>query len=135
MRKLIIFLLLVGAIMLFFKILTEAHREGEKFAEKYVEKPINEALKAYQNEAKENLILIAKKEESFFAENGYYSNSLEALNFKAPSRSKYIYTIEKATEKVFVAKASGNIDNDPTIDIWIIREDGIPQNVVDDISN
>ena len=32
----------------------------------------------------------------------------------------------------FDARAEGNIDTDPTIDVWVIKEDGKPLNIVDD---
>lgn len=134
MRGLIVFLVVVGAVILFIFLLSKAKKGGENFSEKYVEKPVSESLRGLQAEAKENLVLIARKESAYYAETGRYATSLDQLNFYPPAGSRYKYTIDEATDRGFVARAYGNLDNDPTLDVWLIREDGKLENVVDDVS-
>ncbi|MGB9561509.1 MAG: hypothetical protein ACPL6C_01720 [bacterium] len=135
MKKILIFLLVLAGVILIIRLLVRTRRAGEEFSTKYIEKPTFEALKAYQAEAKENLMLIANKEQAFFSEYGHYTLSIDSLGFSPPIRSKYLYKIEMTTEKSFTARATGNIDNDKTLDEWVINENGVIQNVVDDISN
>jgi hypothetical protein len=132
MKKVLLFVVAIILLIWVFELLLKPREAGEKTAEKYVEKPVSTALRAIQAEAKENLMLIAKREAAFYAERGYYTQSLDSIGVSLPSPSHYSYYISKATLTGFEAVAKGNIDNDPIEDYWIITQDGEPRNIVDD---
>jgi prepilin-type N-terminal cleavage/methylation domain-containing protein len=47
--------------------------------------------------------------------------------------AKYVYTVV-ANGTTFSATATANLDDDATIDTWVINQDGILQNTIDDVN-
>ena len=83
------------------------------------------AMRAQQSEAKELLSSIYTAESAYFAEKGTYG--LPSVAGFAPSNPPRYYTnIGDAnfsfTTVSFTASCSTNLDNDPTLDVWVITE-------------
>lgn len=109
--------------------------------------------KAKQSEAKANLkaIFVAKK--SYFAENNSFSCgancgwSAESGTIYAYNTGAQAFTATKAgitqptavagateSDTAFIAGASGNVDNDNTMDIWTINQDNALNNGTNDVN-
>ncbi len=87
-----------------------------------------------QQEAQKNLYLIFKLEKDYFNQHRKYSASLEELGFKS-KKDHYDYKLENVLRESYEALAVGNIDQDPTLDIWIINEKGVLVSKSNDILN
>ena len=48
--------------------------------------------------------------------------------------AKYTYVVN-ATANTFTATATADLDGDPTIDTWVIDQDGILQNTINDVDS
>jgi type IV pilus assembly protein PilA len=109
--------------------------------------------RARQSEAKNNLRAIYTAESAHFAEHGSYADSFEALEWRPSGGGRrYTYFLGEdvlpppgepaaalpfdvatfANRDGFQAAAVGNIDGDPTLDVWVIGDDGWTDHVVDD---
>ncbi len=45
----------------------------------------------------------------------------------------YTFSITASTATTFTAQASGNIDSDPTLDVWTVNQDGTLTNTTNDV--
>lgn len=109
--------------------------------------------RALQSEAQNNLRAIYTAESAHFAEHGRYADSFTALEWRpAELERRYTYFLGEdvlapsgesapalppdvatfANRDGFQAAAVGNIDADPTLDVWVIGDDGWTDHVVDD---
>jgi len=109
--------------------------------------------KAKQSQAKTMLDQAYQQQMTYQMMNGVYAESLEDLDFEPSNRLYAVHfgfdvvpnaegedyylpvgveTI--AREDEFVIVAVGNIDGDPTLDVWTIDQDRRMENVVDDSS-
>jgi type IV pilus assembly protein PilA len=97
--------------------------------------------KTKRSEAKYNLEAIYKCEISWFGEYDFFANSFNAIRWR-PEGTIYYYTFSVGTElyglgqaapggmpvtpgasaSSFTACAWGNIDNDPTVDVWYTND-------------
>ena len=109
--------------------------------------------KAKQTEAKNNLVAIHTGEIAYFAENNGYIDDFNAIGFAmSGSSQRYYYelgqanlgtlpqgctasTLDQVSATNFVAVAIGNIDGDPTCDVWTINEEKVLTNVTNDVSS
>lgn len=94
--------------------------------------------KAKQSEARGNLSAIYTSQVVFHSEstNGTYASATTSLDWQAQGSSqRYTYSITTATSTGFVATATGNIDNDPTADIWTIDQDKTLLNPTNDVTS
>ncbi len=109
--------------------------------------------KAKQTEAKNNLVAIHTGEIAYFAENNGYIDDFNAIGFAVSGSSQRYYyeigkssigalppgctasTLDQATQNNFIAVAIGNIDGDPTCDVWTINQDKVLTNVTNDVSS
>jgi type II secretory pathway pseudopilin PulG len=107
--------------------------------------------KAHQAEARSNLNAIHSAEKAYFAEHERYADSFDTLEWR-PLDDNYTYYLGDgviapagkrpeplpsdvatfANREGFQAAAVGNIDEDPTLDVWVIGDDGWADNIVDD---
>ncbi len=105
-----------------------------------------------QAEARTNLRAIYDAEAAYHAEHGRYAASFAALDWRPEGVTRYTFFLgdeavpPPATEPAalppdvatyanrdgFQAAAVGNVDDDPTLDVWVIGDDGWLDNVVDD---
>jgi type IV pilus assembly protein PilA len=78
--------------------------------------------KSRQSEAKTNLGSIFTNETAYFAEYDHYGSAIDSIGWAPEGKTRYAYGITNTTSTGFTAEASGNIDTDPTIDIWRIDQ-------------
>jgi len=82
--------------------------------------------KAKQGEAKMVLKQIYTLETSFQSVQGHYSEDLSEVGVEVPPAAIYSYEIEVGADgEEFTATATANLDDDATMDIWSIDQDGI----------
>lgn len=112
------------------------------------------STKARRSEASYNLAGIYKASLSWYSEYNYFSNSFNMIRWRPEGISYYTYymgneyfgkdlasnpdpgvIVAGATTSSFTAKAWGNIDNDPTIDVWHINDANMMANDRDDLNN
>ena len=109
--------------------------------------------RAKQSEAKANLVAIHTGEIAYFAENNSYVDDFNAIGFGVTGSSQRYYyelgntslgtlppgctasTLDNVSASGFIAVAIGNIDGDPTCDIWTIDEGKTLVNVTNDVSS
>jgi hypothetical protein len=84
-----------------------------------------------QLEAQDLLRDVYQKQESFHSRWGHYTYKFDSLDI-TPQSTFYRVRMMDSRANFFDARAEGNIDTDPTIDVWVIKEDGKPLNIVDD---
>ncbi len=73
---------------------------------------------------------VASLEEAYYIKNKSYTDDLKALRYSPPAPVRF-YGIEIALPQPqsFIARAKGNIDSDPELDVWTIDEKGILKHV------
>ncbi len=87
--------------------------------------------KAATVEARTELTNIRTLEAFYYAENMEYG-SLTSIGWEKPAgNTRYTYSLEHSAT-TFLARAEGNLDNDPTIDVWTIDQDDMLNHLVDD---
>jgi len=109
--------------------------------------------RAKQSEAKANLVHIHTAEMAYFAEYNGYIDDFNAVGFGVTGSSQRYYyelgkthsgtlppgctasTLDSVSSSGFKAVAIGNIDGDPTCDVWTIDENKNLVNVTNDVSN
>jgi len=131
---------------------------------------------AKQNECKVNLRALSNAQEGYRAAHGRYAGTFAELEFAVPAGNRYAYLLsESAVLPIdaryrlpagfdpvaearalslsvgvsgdrFLAACVGNIDNDPTVDVWTVSSEdrlqpggspvpaGTPKNEVDDVT-
>ncbi|PWB68862.1 hypothetical protein C3F09_10910 [candidate division GN15 bacterium] len=103
-------------------------------------------VKTKQSEAKLILKQIYVNQHTYrqqSAVNSYYNpvgpasaaapNTLHPIWVDIEPTAKYVYTVV-ANGTAFTATATANLDDDGTIDTWVIDQDGILANTVDDVN-
>ena len=99
--------------------------------------------KSRQQVGKAQLMAIRQAEEAYKLQYGTYCGSLATLGYTPPAvqpwsaggmGNKYTYSITASSATTFTAQASGDIDRDPTVDVWTIDQDGTLTNVVNDVT-
>lgn len=110
--------------------------------------------KSRRTEVKYNLEGIYKAQTSWFGEHNTFSNSFNTIRWRPDGICQYTYymgaeyfgkdlaanpdpgiIVPGSSGNTFTAKAWGNIDNDPTIDVWHINELKNLANDVDDMGS
>ncbi len=109
--------------------------------------------RAKQSEAKSNLVAIHTGQIAYFAEYYKYVDDFNAIGFGVTGSSQRYYyeignsslgtippgctasTLDAVSQSGFTAVAIGNIDGDPTCDVWTINEGRNLVNVVNDVSS
>ena len=109
--------------------------------------------KAKQTEARSNLTALHTAEIAYFAENNGYIDDFNAIGFGVSGSSQRYYyelgnaslgtvppgctasTLDVVTATSFTAVAIGNIDGDPTCDVWTIDDQKVLTNVTNDVSS
>lgn len=80
-----------------------------------------------------NLRSLYDKERDYFAKTGTYTDSFEALSWKAPTDG-FVYILKSDGKKdQFTALCEGNIDKDPAKEIVSINQNGELIRLSDDI--
>ncbi len=109
--------------------------------------------RAKQSEAKNNLVALHASELAYFAEKNAYVDDFNAIGFAVTGSSQLYYyelgksssgtlspgctasTLDKVSATGFTAVAIGNIDGDPTCDVWTIDEKKTLLNVTNDVAS
>jgi type IV pilus assembly protein PilA len=95
--------------------------------------------KSKQSEAKANLGAIFTSETSYKAEKDTYtqrvSGGVTVLDWAPTGTTRYVYSVlDSLTSTLFTAEASGNIDNDATLDVWRIDQMRTLTNTQNDVT-
>ncbi len=96
-------------------------------------------LEKKRSECLKNLQSLVLSEKAYFEKNGTYTEDLNALNWK-PTGSLYEYRFIAASlanrdlKKEFIFECSGNIDHDLGLDHITIDQDGVTNQIADDIT-
>ncbi len=125
MKTVFVLILIAAAVYLFWEYGLPLV-SGPKFDDVSVE-----SVRLRQREAQQMLRDAQIKQNSYHARNSKYTWYLDSLDVPA----KGTYYKMKVLENQFThfsLRAEGNIDNDKTIDVWVIYSDGQPINLVDD---
>ncbi len=125
MKKFFLILLLAGIVYLLYTYVLPMV-SGPEFEETSMD-----SIRMRQREAKTMLRDAQQKENSHYLRFGRYTWILDSLD--VPDHGTY-YKI-KVTElksTYYSLRAEGNVDNDKTIDVWVIDNTGPPRNLVDD---
>lgn len=90
--------------------------------------------KAKQVEAQLALKEIVRLERMYYADHDRYSNSIPDIGFSPMQPlNYYTITIEPISDpNKFTARAEGNIDGDPDLDIWLINEKDVIIHLAED---
>jgi prepilin-type N-terminal cleavage/methylation domain-containing protein len=80
--------------------------------------------KAKSVEARMALSTILKLERAYLNENNTYTADFSQLGFTMEGRTRYEYAIPYADAESFSARAFGNLDRDPDLDVWTIDQTG-----------
>jgi len=89
------------------------------------------AIRGRQTEAMKMLRSAYQAQETYHAKWGEYTYEFDSLGI-IPEGVYYELEISDVRTNYFEIRAEGNIDEDGTIDVWFITEDGKPTNIVDD---
>jgi type IV pilus assembly protein PilA len=90
--------------------------------------------KAITSEAKQELANIRTLEVTYNADELVYG-SLSSIGWaSATGKQRYTYSLSYSTT-TFLAKATGNIDGDATVDEWTINQNNTLSHRTDDIKN
>jgi len=125
MKVVLIILLIAGGVYLFFEY-GLPYISGPKFEDVSID-----SVRLRQREAQELLRRAQIAQRSYFTKHGKYARRLDELDVQTKG-TYYTLRITEYKPNYFSIRAEGNVDNDPTIDVWIINPDGMPQNIVDD---
>lgn len=109
--------------------------------------------RAKQSEAKTNLAALYASEMAHFAEKNTYVDNFNEIGFSVTGSSQLYYyelgrshsgtlppgctasTLDNVSATGFTAVATGNIDGDPTCDVWTIDENKTLLNVTNDVAS
>ena len=85
-------------------------------------------------EAKMNLSSIFTSQVTYYGEEDTYASSIENLGWTPEGKTYYSYSVVEGNATQFMARAEGNIDKDPALDIWEIDHTRTLENVVNDVT-
>jgi type IV pilus assembly protein PilA len=108
--------------------------------------------KAKQSEARQNLAMIYTEQAGYRAEHDRYASDFDEIQWKPAGTTRYAYFLPGqalqpriggpfelpadvkpyAGKNGFMAVAVGNVDNDATLDVWVITEQKELKNLVND---
>ena len=83
-------------------------------------------------EATTRLGAIFTSQVTYFGNYGTYASSIENLGWEPVGETRYSYTILEADSTHFIARATGNIDRDRTLDVWEVDHTREMRHVVND---
>ena len=95
---------------------------------------------AYAIEAQNQLKYLQSRQQTFYQKHFKYAADLNEIGYTAPKTLKengdarYYYTIDQSSENGFIARATAiaDFDNDGTINIWEINQEGTLTEVTPD---
>ncbi len=130
---LIIVLVALAAYFIYVNFVAEHKAKAVKKAEeKIFEERYSAALAAKQSEAQQWARMLINKQEEYKALHGRYASSIKELGFVPRIGQYYRAKVVSADENDFHIEIRGNIDRDPTEDVWDVTRDGF-QHAVDDV--
>lgn len=91
--------------------------------------------KTRQAEAKINLGNIATSQCAYFGEHQTYTAARQDLIWGPEGKTIYAYSIDNGADAAhYTARARGNIDIDPAVDVWVIDQTRALSNVTNDVA-
>ena len=91
--------------------------------------------KSKQSEAKQLLKQVYTMDRAFRQETGSYSLVLNTIGVEVMAGNRYAYVITSTDVTAnFLCTATGDLDDDATIDTWTINEDGELLNTINDVT-
>lgn len=108
--------------------------------------------KAKQSEVRMELRKVHTMQKAYHSENGQYAKSFGDLGFETDTSRYYSYFLgdevkgaakltrsdlpadiqPTSDEGGYLVIGAGNLDSDPTLDIWVVDQNGIPKNIGSD---
>lgn len=85
--------------------------------------PAQSEVKAEQVEAQLMLQQVYTMQEMYYATHMQYGASLSAIGVAVPSSARYRYSLS-STGSTWRCQATANLDQDPTVDSWIVDQSG-----------
>jgi Tfp pilus assembly protein PilE len=73
-------------------------------------------------------------ERDYWQKNGRYTHSMEALGVEVPDDLHCTLILDSHGDSGFTATVIVNIDDDPTVDEWIVTENGRVKCVTNDVT-
>ncbi len=135
MKKLITILIVLAAgYYIYVHYVAPQEKEAAQQVEKKVfEDKYDQTKAAKQAEAELMARTLINKQEEYYAINGRYASNIKDLKFTPRLGGNYKARVVSADENDFLIEITGNIDNDPTEDLWEVTKDGY-RHVIDDIT-
>jgi hypothetical protein len=85
--------------------------------------PAQSEAKAYQVEAQQLLRQIYSMQETYFAANRQYGTDLATIGVAIPRNAHYRYQLT-ARGSSWSCSATANLDQDATVDTWVVDQSG-----------
>ncbi|MDH4230096.1 MAG: prepilin-type N-terminal cleavage/methylation domain-containing protein [Nitrospirota bacterium] len=96
----------------------------------------NNAIRARQTEAKSILNAIHTNQVLYQSQYGTYGSTEAQLGMKLSGTPMYAIVFTGVTDKAYTATVSANLDNDPSVDTWVLTEvSPVPTHTCDDVTN
>jgi len=125
MKTVFLILLIAGAVYLIYTYAMPMI-SGPEF-----ENTNTDSIRLRQQEAREMLRNAQLKQNSHHNRFGKFTWILDSLD--VPERGTYYkMKMTEVMSTYFSIRAEGNVDNDKTLDVWVIMNDGQPRNLIDD---
>jgi type IV pilus assembly protein PilE len=91
--------------------------------------------KSRQSDAQAQLAAVRQAEEIYKFQYGSYTTTTGSLSGWLGTKGYYTFSVIAANATTFTARASGNIDQDTTVDVWTMDQDGTLTNVTNDVNS
>jgi prepilin-type N-terminal cleavage/methylation domain-containing protein len=88
-----------------------------------------------QQDARSQLMAIRQAQEIYKLQYGSYTANTTLLSGWLGTLNRYTFSVTGADASAFTARATGNIDGDPTKDVWQIDQSGTMTNTTDDVNS
>ena len=92
------------------------------------------AAQSRQSDAQAQLAAVRQAQEIYKFQYGFYTTTTTSLSGWLGTKGYYTFSITAANATTFTARAQGNIDNDATIDVWTMDQDGTLTHVTNDVN-
>ena len=96
--------------------------------------PAQSEMRAEQVEAQQLLRQVAALQGEFHAAHLTFGSSLDEIGVTVPSNSRYQYALT-ASGSSWQCQATANLDQDATLDTWLVDKDGFVRCTTDDATS
>jgi len=107
---------------------------NQQSQDKIGDAPSRAKSKAMQSEAQMQLKQIYTMQETYYRVNMTYTDDLNEMGISIPGNANYSYFIS-ANGNGWTCEATANLDNDATIDRWVVDQSGSVRCAADDATS